>query len=67
MAYKWRILRSAVEQEILFPSEACYKAYLDTLNKKGEPYSIVSEKASDNGEYIVIMRKRYNYTTFLKA
>ena len=40
MGNPWRILKAAVEQEILFPSENCYKDYLTKLDQKNEPYEI---------------------------
>ena len=66
MAYSWRILRSAVEQEILFPSEAVYEDYLLKLCQKDEPFEIVSEMAKADGSYIVVMRKRYNNNPFYR-
>lgn len=66
MAYRWQILRSAVEQEILFPTEECYLSYLRTLDAKREPYKVVSESKKDDGSMVVIMRKRYNNTIFME-
>lgn len=66
MAWSWKILQSAVEQEILFPSEKCYEDYLALLKTKNEPYRIVSQKKQQDGTMIVVMRKRYNNTKFMK-
>lgn len=66
MGYKWEILRSAVEQKILFPSVDVYKEYLSQLDNKGVPYEIVSEKHSPTGKIVVIMRKPYNNNKFLE-
>lgn len=66
MAWSWRILRSAVEQEILFPSEKGYEAYLEQLIRKEEPFEIVDEQENEDGTMTVIMRKRYNNNKFLR-
>lgn len=67
MAYRWKILRSAVEQEILFPSRKNYEDYKADLDKKKEPFEVVCEKDLADGSVVAIMRKRYNYTAFLKS
>ena len=36
MGNTWRILKAAVEQEILFPSKNCYKDYVQKLYQKQE-------------------------------
>lgn len=66
MAYSWKILRGAVEQEILFPSEKGYEAYLEQLIRKEEPFEIVDEHENEDGTMTVIMRKRYNNNEFLQ-
>lgn len=66
MAYRWKILRSAVEQEILFPSKEIYEDYkVKYFVEKHLPFQIVDEKENEDGTYIVIMRKPYNFTEFL--
>lgn len=65
MAYRWSILRAAVEQEIVFPSIAEYERYVKNLNDKGEVFEVSSVKNTENGEVIVVMRKRYNNNLFL--
>ena len=60
MAWSWRILRAAVEQEILFPNKKVFETYVEGLQKKKEPYEIVNEIEDDDGTVTVIMRKRYN-------
>lgn len=43
MSYSWKILKSAVEQEILFSSEEVYENYLAKYEKERKPYEIVEE------------------------
>ena len=66
MAYRWEILRSAVEQEILFPSEKDYEEYLaNYFIAKELPFEIVDEQENVDGTMTVIMRKPYNNNEFL--
>lgn len=67
MAYKWTILKAAVEQEILFPSIRNYEEYKKKLERKDEPYEVISETPQDDNSIIVTMRKRYNYNAFLRS
>ena len=67
MAWKWKIVQAAVEQEIAFPDKACFEEYIKGLDQKQEPYQIVSENLQDDGSVIVVMRKRYNNNLFLEA
>lgn len=67
MAYKWTILKAAVEQEILFPSIRDYEEYKKKLERKEEPYEVVSETPQKDNSIIVTMRKRYNYNAFLRS
>lgn len=60
MANVWKILRAAVEQEILFPSRKAYEAYIDGLQRKGMPFEVIGAEYSDNGTMVVLIRKRYN-------
>ncbi len=58
---KHRILRAAVEQEILFPDAQTLDAYIDRMNEKGIPTEIVSEKENESdNSLVVVLRKRYN-------
>lgn len=67
MAYRWKILRGAVEQEILFPSEKDYEEYLERyFVAKDLPFEIVDEQENEDGTYTVIMRKPYNNNAFLQ-
>lgn len=66
MSYKWQILRGAVEQEIQFPDLETYKAYLESLVRRGEPFEIVRE-ARSGWKVIATMRKRYNQNEFYRA
>ena len=61
----WTILRTSVEQEILFPSELCFDSYIESLNRKDEPYEIISKIVNEDGTMTVVMRKRYNNNRFL--
>lgn len=65
MAYNWKILKAAVEQVVLFPSVLSFKAYVDGLCRKGEPYEIVSKTENEDGSLTVVIRKRYNQNEFL--
>lgn len=60
MGYNWQILRAAVEQEILFPSVKSYGDYIDSMERKGMPFQVLSSKVSDNGTVVALIRKRYN-------
>lgn len=66
MAYKWRILRSAVEQEILFPSETEYENYLAKFERDKIPYEIVDETENEDGTYTAVLRKPYNNNEFFR-
>lgn len=65
MAYNWKILKAAVEQVVLFPSEWSFRAYFTELAKKGAPYEIVSKATNDDGTMTVVVRKQYNQNEFL--
>ena len=67
MSWSWRILRGAVEQEILFPSEACYAAYIEKLTAADEPFEVVEKTANEDGTVVALMRKRYNQNLFLPS
>ena len=56
----WRILRAAVEQEILFPSRAVFDSYIKDLEKKEEPFEVLTANDNTDGSVTVLMRKRYN-------
>ena len=60
MSNVWKIMRAAVEQEILFPSRKAYEAYIDGLERKGMPYEVIGELERLDGTIVVLMRKRYN-------
>ena len=60
MGYNWKILRAAVEQEILFPSRKAFIDYCDALWDKGLPYQVMGEVNNEDGTVTAIMRKRYN-------
>ncbi len=60
MGRSWRILRAAVEQEILFPSRSCFDSYIEGLKKKNEPFEVLTVADTANGSVTVVMRKRYN-------
>lgn len=67
MSYRWKILRGAVEQEILFPSEKDYEEYLERyFVAKEVPFEIVDEQEHKDGTMTVIMRKPYNNNAFLQ-
>ena len=60
MGRSWRIMRAAVEQEILFPSKEVYDFYIAGLERKQEPFEVLSVVENEDGTLVVLMRKRYN-------
>lgn len=60
MAWSWKILRAAVEQEILFPGRGVFNTYIESLEKKQEPFEVLSTTDNEDGTVTVVMRKRYN-------
>ena len=60
MAWSWKIIRAAVEQEILFPSQSCFDSYIEGLKKKQEPFEVLDTTENVDGSMTVVMRKRYN-------
>lgn len=68
MSRRWRILESAVEQKIQFPSKKEYDDYLAKLKSDKRKFEVVKEQEQENsdGTYTVILRKWYNYTPFMK-
>ena len=67
MAYRWSILKAAVEQQILFPTKTCYDEYIRTLTIKGEPFEVHSVAENPDGTVTAVMRKRYNNNAFLAS
>lgn len=65
MAYSWKILKSAVEQKILFPTESIYLKYLEKLDKSRAQYEILMESLLPKDEIIAIIRKSYNNNAYL--
>lgn len=66
MAYSWKIMRAAVEQEILFPDEDTFLMYLDKLDNT-MTYELVEEKTNDDGSVHAVLRKAYNKNNFLPS
>ena len=60
MAYNWKILRAAVEQEILFSNREAFDSYIKALTEKEFPFEVVRSTDNDDGTVTVLMRKRYN-------
>lgn len=60
MAYSWKIMRAAVEQEILFHTHREYKNYIAGMKRKGIPYQVMGKVAHDDGTVTALVRKRYN-------
>lgn len=60
MAYNWKILKAAVEQEILFPSKESFDACLQRLIQRNEPFQVLNAVQNEDGTVTVLMRKRYN-------
>ena len=67
MAYRWTILKAAVEQQILFPAKSCYDEYIRTLTLKGEPFEVSSVCDNADGTVTTTIRKRYNNNLFLSS
>lgn len=67
MAYRWSILKAAVEQQILFPNKACYDEYIRALTIKGEPFEVYPVTENPDGTVTAVMRKRYNNNAFLAS
>ncbi len=67
MAYSWKILKAAVEQEILFPSESCFGRYVHDLTVKGEYFEVTSVNHNEDGTITAVFRKRYNNNAFLAS
>ncbi len=66
MSRSWRILRAAVEQEILFPSKEVFEGYIKKLTDRGEPFEVIGRGQNPDGTYTALMRKAYNYNAFLR-
>lgn len=66
MAYSWTILKAAVEQVILFPSERVFETYCHELNRKQEPFELLASVTNPNGSVTAKIRKRYNQNEFLE-
>ena len=67
MAWKWKIQRAAVEQEILFPTREIYDTYIDKLVHSQETFEIIKEEDNEDGSMSVVMRKRYNNNPFMHS
>lgn len=65
MAWNWKILKGAVEQAILFPSEKDLREYITKLTEKKMSYEIVCKTYNADGSLTVVMRKPYNNNEFL--
>ena len=65
MAYRWKILRAAVEQEILFPSAGDFEVYVEGLERKGEPCEVIQKCENADGTVTAILRKFYNKNNYL--
>lgn len=64
----WKILRGAVEQEIIFNSEKDYDAYIEKIsNSSYRHFQVVSKEVLENGTVFAVMRKNYNGNVFLPA
>lgn len=68
MAWSWKIVRAAVEQEILFPSRSVFETYIAGLEAKREPFEVLTATDNSDGTVTVVMRKRYNpHNAFLPS
>ena len=60
MARNWLILRAAVEQEILFPSQKALDDYVAKLEVENFPHQLIRSTVKEDGTVVALMRKRYN-------
>lgn len=60
MAHNWSIIRAAVEQEILFPSQEALDHYIAQLEVEDFPHQLIRSTAKEDGTVVALMRKRYN-------
>lgn len=67
MAYRWKIVRAAVEQEISFPSADVMAAYLDRVEDRGECCQILKQETLSDGSIIAVVRKNYNHNEFFSV
>lgn len=65
MAYKWKIIKAAVEQLVAFPSETDLNNYIKKLDNNKYAYEIVHKTQQEDGALTVLIRKQYNYNEFL--
>lgn len=63
MAYYYKVLKAALEQELLFKDETDYMRFKKKWGKDvGE---VVDKTVNDDGTINVILRRYYNQTDFL--
>lgn len=60
MAHNWSIIRAAVEQEILFPSQKALNDYIAKLEAADFPHQLIRSTVQEDGTVVALMRKRYN-------
>lgn len=60
MPRNWTIIRAAVEQEILFPSQKALDDYIAKLEADNFPHQLIHSTVQEDGTVVALMRKRYN-------
>lgn len=60
----YEIMRSAIEQELIFSTEEDYEFYLVKLEMAQEPFEIVEEINNEDGSCRVVIRKQHGNTIF---
>ena len=48
MAYNWKIIKAAVEQEIEFPNKNAFDSYIRYMSQKDFPCEIVDTQNGEN-------------------
>lgn len=60
MGRNWKILKAAVEQEVLFPNQSCFDTYIKRMEQKNRSCEVLSTIRNQDGSLTVLMRKGYN-------
>lgn len=67
MAYRWKIVRAAVEQEISFPCAEVFRAYMERLKSRGEDCQVIKQETLSDGSILAVVRRNYNNNAFFRA
>lgn len=61
-----KILKGALEKEILFQSETDFKSYIKGLLELGIMNEVVRTRPNEDGTFTAIIREEYNKMEFLE-